>query len=85
VAEKIALYSYGTYLLYVFSLYLVFMVYRTNNLALGSSLCFGATIMAFFLTCHFLESPLIDLGRRLISRPSGRPVALPAQEISVGS
>jgi peptidoglycan/LPS O-acetylase OafA/YrhL len=85
VAEKIALYSYGMYLIHAPVLYLVFMALGIRNLVLGPLLFIGLTMVASFLTYHFLESPLIDLGRKLSSRPPRRPVALPAQETLEGS
>lgn len=85
MAEKIALYSYGMYLIHALVLYLVFMALGIRNFVFGPLLFIGLTMVASFLTYHFLEPPLIDLGRKLSSRLPRRPVALPAQKTHVGS
>jgi len=69
-AERIALYSYGMYLLHVPVLYLVFMVLGIRNLVFGPLLFVGLTVVFSFITYHFIESPLIDIGRKLSSSPS---------------
>jgi peptidoglycan/LPS O-acetylase OafA/YrhL len=79
VAEKIALYSYGMYLLHTPVLYLVFMVLGIRNLVFGPVLFLVITMLASVITYHFIESPLINIGRKLSSRPAGTPVSIPAQ------
>jgi peptidoglycan/LPS O-acetylase OafA/YrhL len=79
-AEKIALYSYGMYLLHVPFLYLVFMVLGINNLVFGPLLFVALTMVASSITYHFLESPLIEIGRKLSSPQRRIPVSLPVQE-----
>jgi peptidoglycan/LPS O-acetylase OafA/YrhL len=74
-AEKVALYSYGMYLLHVPVLYLVFVKMHVQNLVLGPALFFFLTVAASMVTFHYLESPFIELGRRLSS--SGVPEAPP--------
>jgi peptidoglycan/LPS O-acetylase OafA/YrhL len=76
VTARIALYSYGMYLLHVPVLYLVFMVLGIRNLVFGPLLFAGLTMIASFITYHCLESPLIDFGRRLSSHPLGKAVPL---------
>jgi peptidoglycan/LPS O-acetylase OafA/YrhL len=68
VAEKIALYSYGIYLLHIPVLYLVFMVLAIRNLVFGSLLFLALTVSAAIITYHFIESPFISIGRKLSSR-----------------
>jgi peptidoglycan/LPS O-acetylase OafA/YrhL len=67
-AEKVALYSYGMYLLHVPALYLVFMVLGIKSLAFGPVLFLALTIVASIITYHFIEAPLIDVGRKISSR-----------------
>jgi peptidoglycan/LPS O-acetylase OafA/YrhL len=69
-AEKIALYSYGVYLIHVPVLYLVFIVLGIKNFASGTSLVIVLTMAASIVAYHFIESPCIELGRRLSSRPA---------------
>jgi peptidoglycan/LPS O-acetylase OafA/YrhL len=77
-AQRIAQYSYGIYLIHVPVLYLVFMVLGITNLALGSFLLVGITMVASIITYHFIEFPFIEMGRKLSSRPPRKTVALPA-------
>lgn len=74
VAEKIALYSYGIYLIHIPVLYLVFSVFGIKNWILGSLLSVSLTVLASATTYHFIESPLIEIGRRLSSHGS-KPAA----------
>lgn len=85
VAEKVALYSYGMYLIHVPVLYLVFMVIGIKNLVFGPLLFLVLTMVASFITYHFIESPFIDIGRRLSSSPVRTPAPLPAQDTQEGS
>jgi peptidoglycan/LPS O-acetylase OafA/YrhL len=73
-AERVALYSYGIYLLHVPALYLVFMVLGIKDMLAGTLLFVALTTLASALTYHFIESPLIELGRKLSSRPARSPV-----------
>jgi peptidoglycan/LPS O-acetylase OafA/YrhL len=68
VAEKIALYSYGMYLIHVPALYLVFMIFGIRNLIFGPMLFIAFTVAASVITYHLIESPFIEMGRRLSSR-----------------
>jgi peptidoglycan/LPS O-acetylase OafA/YrhL len=67
-AQKIALYSYGMYLIHIPVLYFVFMVIGIRNLLGGSLLFVLLTVFATFITYHFIESPFINIGRALSSR-----------------
>jgi peptidoglycan/LPS O-acetylase OafA/YrhL len=69
VAEKVALYSYGVYLIHMPILYLVFVVLDIKNLVFGPLLFVGLTMIASIITYHLIESPFIDIGRRISSRP----------------
>lgn len=80
VAERIALYSYGMYLIHVPALYLVFMVVGIKNLLFGPLLFLMVTMVASAITYHFVESPFIELGRRLSSRPRLIRDSLPSHE-----
>jgi len=80
VAEKVALYSYGIYLIHIPVLYFVFIFFGIKNQIVGSLLFVAATMAASILAYHFIESPFIEMGRRLSSRQSGTPVELPASE-----
>ena len=76
VAQRIAQYSYGIYLIHVPMLFVVFMVFGIRNLVFGPLLLVGLTMAASIITYHFIESPLIDMGRRLSSRPPRDELAL---------
>jgi len=80
VAEKIALYSYGIYLIHVPVLYLVFMVLGIESLVFGPLLLIVLTVIFSVITYHFIESPCIELGRRLSTRPPSRPTIQPQME-----
>jgi peptidoglycan/LPS O-acetylase OafA/YrhL len=85
VAEKIALYSYGMYLIHVPILYLVFMVFGVKNLFFGPLLFVVFTMVASFITYHLIESPLIDVGRKLSFRSIRTSACLPLQKTQEGS
>jgi peptidoglycan/LPS O-acetylase OafA/YrhL len=76
-AEKLALYSYGVYLLHIPALYLVFIVLGIKASVLGSLFFIAITLGASTITYHFIESPFIDLGRRLSARPARSPILIP--------
>jgi peptidoglycan/LPS O-acetylase OafA/YrhL len=80
VSYKIALYSYGMYLLHTPVLYLVFIVFGIKNLIFGPVLYVVVTMVASFITYHFLESPFIEFGRKLSSRPPQTVALLPSEE-----
>ncbi len=79
-AEKIALYSYGVYLLHIPALYLVFIVLGIRDLVFGPLLFVAITMVASVVTYHCIESPLIEVGRRLSSRRALAPVLASASE-----
>ena len=70
LADKIALYSYGLYLIHVPVLYLVFDVWRMRNVPAACATYFGLTLLFSVMTYHTLEKPMIDVGRRLSERPT---------------
>jgi peptidoglycan/LPS O-acetylase OafA/YrhL len=63
--QKIAMYSYGLYLLHVPVLYLVFDVLGMRNGLLAVPIYFAITQVLSVATYRLLEGPLIALGRRL--------------------
>lgn len=67
VAETVARYSYGMYLLHVPVLYLVFFRMDMQSIPLGIALFLAITSAASIACYHFIEKPAIDLGRRLSS------------------
>jgi peptidoglycan/LPS O-acetylase OafA/YrhL len=81
VAEKIALYSYGVYLVHIPILYLVFEILGIKSPVLGSLLFAVLTMTVSVVTYHLIEFPCIDLGRRLSSWPVRPAVPVPAQEV----
>ncbi|HTW81312.1 MAG TPA: acyltransferase [Terracidiphilus sp.] len=84
-AQKIALYSYGMYLIHLPVLFLVFIVFGMKNWILGSLVFVLVTTLASATTYHFIESPFIELGRRLSSHGSIRAAAAtPLQPYSDG-
>jgi peptidoglycan/LPS O-acetylase OafA/YrhL len=80
VAGKIALYSYGMYLIHIPVLYLVFIVFRVRNLVLSCLLFVGLTIIASAVTYYLIEFPLIEVGRKLSLRLVRARVPILAQE-----
>lgn len=68
-AERIALYSYGVYLIHIPFLYLVFVVFGITNPVFGSLLFIVLTMLGSATTYYLIESPLIELGRKLSSSP----------------
>ena len=76
-AQKIALYSYGMYLNHLPVLYLVFIVFGVKNWISGSLLFVWLTMLASATTYHLIESPFVELGRRL-SSPCSMPAAAAA-------
>lgn len=73
-ANKMALYSYGVYLLHVPVLYLLFVKLHMTNLIVTPILFFILTVGASVITYHLLEHPAINLGLRLSSKPRQKPV-----------
>jgi peptidoglycan/LPS O-acetylase OafA/YrhL len=67
VADKVALYSYGMYLLHLPVLYLVFMKLEIPNVALAIVLYFLLTGVGSIATFHLIESPFIKIGKKLTS------------------
>lgn len=65
--------------------YLVFMVLGIRNLVFGPLLFVGFTTVFSLIAYHYIESPLIDIGRRLSSGPARIPAALPAQQTEENS
>jgi peptidoglycan/LPS O-acetylase OafA/YrhL len=65
LANKLALYSYGLYLLHMPVLYLVFRVWHTDSVILACALYFSLSLLLSIVAYHLLENPLIDVGRRL--------------------
>jgi peptidoglycan/LPS O-acetylase OafA/YrhL len=78
-AGRVAMYSYGMYLLHVPVLYVVFMVMGIRNLSLGIMLFVVLTMIASIVTYHFLESPLIEIGQKVSSHPLRKPSLVSAK------
>jgi len=85
VAERVALYSYGMYLIHVPVLFLVFVILGLRNLYFGPLLFIVITIVLSILTYHLIESPFIDIGKRLSSRPRTSPFPHPLHDVREGS
>lgn len=85
-AQKIALYSYGIYLIHIPVIYLVFTVFGIKNWFWGSLLFILLTVLASATTYHLIESPFIELGKRL-SSPRSIPAAetAPSEPIGTGA
>jgi peptidoglycan/LPS O-acetylase OafA/YrhL len=73
------------YLIHVPVLYFIFMVLGIKNLIAGTLLLIVLTLVASIITYHFIESPFMDIGRRLSSSPAPTPVPLAAQNTQEGS
>ncbi len=65
LANKTALYSYGMYLAHVPVLYLIFMKLHIQYLPLGVPLFFVLTAVISIATFHLIESPFVELGKKL--------------------
>ncbi len=74
IAETVARFSYGMYLLHVPVLYLVFFKMKLQSIPLGLALFLAITFVAAIACYHVIEKPAIDLGRRWSSRPNHKPV-----------
>ncbi len=73
VAQVVARYSYGLYLLHVPVLHLVFQLWQPASLPLAVLAYFGLTAAASCLAYHLIEAPMVTLGQRL--SPLRSPVA----------
>jgi peptidoglycan/LPS O-acetylase OafA/YrhL len=69
-SNKIATYSYGLYLWHVPVLYLLFFVLPPMALWAYALLFLTLTAVASIVTFHLIESPLMQIGRKLSSRIS---------------
>jgi peptidoglycan/LPS O-acetylase OafA/YrhL len=78
-AERMALYSYGVYLVHIPVLYLVFVVLHITNWTLGSLMSLALTFAGSAITYHLIESPFIDLGRKLSSGRRDAATQVPAR------
>jgi peptidoglycan/LPS O-acetylase OafA/YrhL len=65
ISNKIALYSYGIYLLHVPVLYVVFVWMGVRSAASGSLLFLALTLALSIASYHAIEAPCIELGRKL--------------------
>jgi peptidoglycan/LPS O-acetylase OafA/YrhL len=72
-------------LLHVPALYLVFMVLGIRNLLFGPLLSVALTLFASFITYHVIESPFINIGRKISSRRRRTLACLSPQEKYEGS
>jgi peptidoglycan/LPS O-acetylase OafA/YrhL len=73
-AERIALYSYGMYLLHVPVLYLIFEWLGVENPWVAAALEFLLSLTAAAITFHLIERPCIELGRRLTGGEPAAPI-----------
>jgi peptidoglycan/LPS O-acetylase OafA/YrhL len=80
-AHKIALYSYGIYLMHVPVLYFVLVTLHVRNIPLVCVLFFVLTGIASVVTFHLIEAPCMELGRRLSSGDRG-PTRLDSQSVT---
>jgi peptidoglycan/LPS O-acetylase OafA/YrhL len=65
LAHKLALYSYGLYLLHVPVLYLVFDVMKMRGVVAACVTYFGLTLLLAVAIYKTLEKPMIEMGRLL--------------------
>jgi peptidoglycan/LPS O-acetylase OafA/YrhL len=80
ITQKMALYSYGIYLIHIPILYLVFVRMPIKNVPLSSFLFVVLTLASSAITYHLIESPLIRLGKTLSSRPRAMSAVLANSE-----
>lgn len=77
VTQRIAMYSYGLYLLHVPALYVVFVLWEPASPGVGVAAFFALSAIAAVLAFHLIESPMMDLGRRWSDKRLRRPVPQP--------
>jgi peptidoglycan/LPS O-acetylase OafA/YrhL len=80
VAGKIALYSYGVYLIHLPILYLIFIVFDIKNLFFGPLLFVALTFAVSIVLYHFIESPFIEIGSKLSLRLTRAPGLAPPEQ-----
>ena len=73
VAQWIARYSYGLYLLHVPVLWLVFHRWGMQSMALGLLVYLGLSMAAAVVAYHLIEAPMVALGHRLLRDMPARP------------
>ncbi len=72
-AEKIAMYSYGIYLMHQIVLSIVFQRMGIRNIPLGVALFLMIATVCAFAAFHLVESPLIAVGKKLSDHAFFRP------------
>lgn len=72
LAQWVARYSYGLYLLHVPVLWLVFHRWGLQSLPLSLLVYLGLSMTAAVLAYHLIEAPMVALGQRLTQRPRVR-------------
>ncbi|MEZ4363377.1 MAG: acyltransferase [Kofleriaceae bacterium] len=72
VAQKVATYSYGLYLLHVPCLYVVYDLWQPGSVAVSVLAFFALSAAAAVAAYHLLEAPMVALGRRLTERDDAR-------------
>jgi peptidoglycan/LPS O-acetylase OafA/YrhL len=73
LAGRMAMYSYGVYLLHVPVLYLIFDIWHWRDALQICIAYFALTIIVSIPVYHFFEKPMIDVGRWLSQRPGRSP------------
>lgn len=68
LANKIATYSYGLYLLHVPALYVVYVLWQPPSAPLGIAAFFALAAALAVAAYHLVEAPMVTLGRRLTTR-----------------
>jgi peptidoglycan/LPS O-acetylase OafA/YrhL len=74
LALRVATYSYGLYLLHVPSLYVVFELWSPSSRVVAVVGFFALSSVAAVLAYHFVEAPMVALGRRLTESKARSPV-----------
>jgi peptidoglycan/LPS O-acetylase OafA/YrhL len=72
-ADKVALYSYGIYLLHQIVLSIVFQRIGIRNVPLGIALFVPMTVAFAVAAFHLVEAPLMELGKKLSAHELFRP------------
>jgi peptidoglycan/LPS O-acetylase OafA/YrhL len=75
VAQVVARYSYGLYLLHVPVLHVVYQLWAPASVTAGVLAYVGLTFVASFVAYHLIEAPMVAMGQRFgaVPRSATRP------------
>jgi peptidoglycan/LPS O-acetylase OafA/YrhL len=74
IAQMIAQYSYGIYLLHYFAIWIGFVVFKTLNIGLQATIFMATLVTLPVILYHKVEAPLIAQGVRVSNRLMLKPL-----------